>query len=51
MSKHMLSLEQANLAFDILALMEKHFPENPELAVTSLKVVLESTEEALEESE
>jgi hypothetical protein len=52
--QHKLSVEQANLAFDILDAMQKHFPENPELTITALKVVLEATEssiKALEDSE
>ena len=44
-----LSLEQANLAFDLLDLMVKHFPENPELTIPALRLVLESTEQAIEE--
>lgn len=48
---HKMSKAQADLAFEILDLMEAHFPENPELAVVPLKVILESTEEALEELE
>lgn len=52
--QHKLSVEQATLAFDILDVMQKHFPENPELTITALKVVLEATEssiKALEEQE
>lgn len=49
MGQHKLSLEQANLAFDILDLMQQYFPENPELTIAPLEVVLYATKETLEE--
>lgn len=48
MEQFKLSLEQANLAFDILELMVKHFPDNPELTITPLKLILQSTTETVE---
>jgi hypothetical protein len=44
-----LTLEQANLAFDILDAMQKHFPEDPELTIEALRVVLNATVEVVEE--
>lgn len=35
-----LSLEQGELAFDILELMQEAFPENPELNIPVLQVLL-----------
>lgn len=51
MTPRKLSVEQANLAFDILKMMHEHFPENPELTIEPLKVVLEATESTLEVAE
>ena len=35
-----LTTEQGDLAFHILQVLEQHFPENPELTVAPLEVVL-----------
>ena len=51
MTPRKLSVEQANLAFDILDVMQQHFPENPELTIEPLKVVLEATESTLEDDQ
>lgn len=46
-----LTIEQADLAFSILALMVEKFPDNPELTVAPLEVVYKATKEAVEEAE
>lgn len=43
MSDIKLTLEQGDLAFGILAVMLEHFPENPELTIAPLEVVLNAT--------
>ncbi|WVS24549.1 hypothetical protein PSPHG_CDS_0068 [Pseudomonas phage Psxphi15] len=44
-----LSVEQATAAFDVLDILQERFPENPELAVDVLKVILLGLESTLEE--
>lgn len=44
-----LNVEQATLAFDILDILHERFPDNPELVVEPLKVVLHAIETTLEE--
>ncbi|AMR57365.1 hypothetical protein vB_PsyM_KIL3b_0119 [Pseudomonas phage vB_PsyM_KIL3b] len=46
-----LSLEQAELAFSILALMIEKFPDNPELTVAPLEIVYNATKQSVEEAE
>lgn len=41
-----LTAEQGDLAFHILAVMQERFPENPELTIPALQVVLQATKES-----
>lgn len=45
MSQYKLSEAQANLAFELLALMGEHFPEDPTQCVEPLKVLLSAFKE------
>lgn len=45
MSNAKLTFEQGDLAFHILAVMQEHFPDNPELTIRALEVVLKATKD------
>lgn len=47
--KFKLSVEQATAAFDVLDILQDRFPDNPELAIDVLKVILLGIESTLEE--